>query len=177
MNSWPPAPSRRGLPPGAYIVTAGTYLKRPHLNSEEKLDLHLRLLHDCAIEFGWRLEAWAVFSNHYHFVGHKSEESASLEDFLEKLHGCSSREVNRLDGILGRKVWFRYLDKELTFERSYFARLNYVHNNPVKHRLVTDARAYRWCSAEWFFREADEPFYRTISSFKTDRVNVYDDFD
>jgi putative transposase len=177
MSSWPHAPSRRGLPPGAYVVTAGTYLKQRLLDSDKKLDLHLDLLHQLALEFGWQLEAWAVLSNHYHFVGHKPEAGASLKEFLGKLHSCSSRELNRLDQLSGRKVWYSYFDKHLTFETSYLARLNYVHNNPVRHQVVEDARAYRWCSAEWFFQRADEPFYKTVSNFKYDEVSMYDDYD
>jgi len=159
------------------MVTTGTYGKRRYLDCESKLDLHLRLIFECALEFGWNLEAWAVFSNHYHFVAHKPEEAADLETFLGKLHSCSSREINRLDSVTGRKVWYRYYDTHLTFEKSYLARLNYVHTNPVKHGLVTNPRAYRWCSADWFFLQADRPFYETVCSFKTDQVNVVDDFD
>ena len=33
--------------------------------------------------------------------------------------------------------------------KSYLARLNYVHQNPVKHGLVRVANQYRWCSAAW----------------------------
>ena len=50
--------------------------------------LHRGLL-AVADEFGWRLEAWAVFSNHYHFVGHspkESDDAESLTGMLGKLH-------------------------------------------------------------------------------------------
>lgn len=85
--------------------------------------------------------------------------------------------MNQLDGMAGRKVWCSYLDKESHLRKVVLCEAELRSQHPVKHRGVTDARAYRWCSAEWFFREADEPFYRTISSFKIDRVNVCDDFD
>jgi|ERR1044072_452000 putative transposase len=175
--SWPHAPSRLGLPPGAYIVTAGTMHKQLFLDSPTKLDLHLNLLFECAREFGWRLEAWAVFANHYHFVAHKHDDSADFETFLGKLHSCSSREINKLDGLTGRKVWYRYWDTHLTYEKSYLARLNYVRCNAVKHKLVEDPRKYKWCSAEWFYQQADRPFHDTVCSFKIDNVNVIDDFD
>jgi len=157
------------------MITAATLNKVKLLDSSEKLDAHLALLFEIAAEFGWELEAWAVFPNHYHFVAHNAADN--LSEFLNKLHGCSSRAVNRFDGVTGRKVWYEFWDTHLTFERSYLARLNYVHTNPVKHRVVVDARKYRWCSAEWFFLGADRPFYDTVCSFKTDTVNVYDDFD
>jgi putative transposase len=56
------------------------------------------------------------------------------------------------------------------------ARLNYVHQNPLKHGLVPIANQYRWCSTAWFERTATPAQVKTIYSFKTDEVNVRDDF-
>jgi putative transposase len=159
------------------MVTAGTLYKERLLDTKEKLDAHTKLLFDLAQEFGWELQAWAVFANHYHFVGLSPDEGANLGKFLNKLHSCSARSINRLDGVAGRQVWYQFWDTSLTFERSYLARLNYVHRNAVKHKLVDDPRQYPWCSADWFFQQAERSFHETASSFKTDEVNVFDDFD
>ncbi|HVT11832.1 MAG TPA: transposase [Fimbriimonadaceae bacterium] len=175
MSSWPHAPNRSACPPGSYMVTASTLDKVKLLDTSEKLDQHQQLLFEVAAEFGWELQAWAIFPNHYHFVAANREDN--LSNLLNKLHGSSSRAVNRLDGVHGRKVWYEFWDTRLTYERSYLARLNYVHTNPVKHGIVLDPRKYRWCSAEWFFLRADRPFYETVCSFKTDRLNVKDDSD
>jgi len=51
-----------------------------------------------------------------------------------------------------------------------------VHRNPVKHGLVKVANQYPWCSAAWFERTASPAQVKTIYSFKTDKVNVYDDY-
>lgn len=75
-----------------------------------------------------------------------------------------------------RKVWFQYWETRLTFEKSYLARLKYVHNNPVKHGLVRVATEYPWCSAAWFERTADRSFYRTITGLGIDKINVRDDY-
>jgi putative transposase len=157
------------------MVTAATLHKAKLLDTAAKLDTHQDLLFEIAEEFGWELQAWAIFPNHYHIVATNKEDTMAA--FLNKLHACSSRAINRIDGVSGRKVWFQYRDTQLTYERSYLARLNYVHTNPVKHGIVLDPRKYHWCSAEWFFLRADRPFYETVSSFKTDEVNVEDDFD
>lgn len=130
-----------------------------------------------AKEYGWQLEAWAVFSNHYHFVGHALESAATLKPFLTHLHAETAREVNQRDAVTKRQVWFNFWDTELTFEKSYLARLNYVHQNAVKHKLVPVANQYRWCSAAWFERTARLAQVKTIYSFKTDKIQVVDDFD
>ena len=124
-----------------------------------------------------QLEAWAVFSNHYHFVGYALEDAATLKPFLSHLHADTARNVNLRDDKPGRQVWYNFWETELTYEKSYFARLNYVHQNPVKHRLVSVANQYRWCSAAWFERTATPAQLKTIYSFKTDRIRVIDDFD
>jgi len=130
-----------------------------------------------ARQYCWQLEAWAVFSNHYHFVGHAIEDAKTLKPFLIHLHADAAREVNDLDNEAGRQVWYNYWDTELTFEKSYLTRLNYVHQNAVMHGLVLVANQYRWCSAAWFERTATPTQVKTIYSFKTDRIRVVDDFE
>jgi putative transposase len=176
-RDWPHAPLHRLSGQGTYIVTAGTYQKEHHFGAAARLDYLEATLLDRANEAGWQLEAWAVFSNHYHFVGHARPGCEPLGDWLVRLHRETATHVNEIDRLAGRCVWFNYWDTELTFERSYRARLNYVHQNPVKHGLVRVANQYRWCSAAWFERTATPAQVRTIYGFKIDHVNVRDDFD
>jgi putative transposase len=74
-------------------------------------------------------------------------------------------------------VWDQYWDTHLTFQKSYLARLHYVHNNPVHHGLASIASAYPWCSAAWFERTASPSFVQTVYNFPSDGLNVQDDFD
>src|SRR5204862_3841690 len=123
---------------------------------------------------------WAMFSNHYHFVGHSPEDqpdASSLPDMLSVLHVETAGLVNDLDDARGRQVWFNFRDTRLTHQRSYLARLNYTHQNAVKHGLVPVANQYPWCSARWFERTARPAQIDTIYRFKMNRVNVPDDFD
>jgi putative transposase len=175
-RAWPHAPLHRLSEQGTYIVTAGTYGKEHHFRGAERLDHLEASLLALAKDAGWQLEAWAVFSNHYHFVGHAQPGCQDLADWLAKLHRETATHVNDLDGASGRRVWFNYRDTELTFQNSYLARLNYVHQNAVKHGLVPVANQYRWCSAAWFERTASLAQVRTIYGFKIDQVNVPDDF-
>lgn len=101
----------------------------------------------------------------------------SLRNLIAEFHSSSATEINRMDGTAGRKVWFNYWDTQLTYEGSYFARLNYVHYNAVKHGLVRRANEYPWCSAAWFERTATAAQIKTIYGMKVDRVKVDDDYD
>jgi putative transposase len=105
---WPHAPAHRLGEKGAYMVTAGTCEKRHFLNSPDRLDLVLSLLFECATEFEWQLQAWAVMSNHYHFVALSPDDPKSPGIMLGKLHGAIAKELNAEDGTEGRKVFYQY---------------------------------------------------------------------
>jgi putative transposase len=177
--SWPHAPEHQLCVRGTYFVTASTYLQAHRFASKSRLVVLHRGLLKVAADFGWQLEAWAVFSNHYHFVGHspaEAETANSLSQMLGRLHEKTAKWINRLDGAPGRKVWHNYRETRLTFEKSYLARLNYTHQNPVKHGLVVLANQYPWSSARWFERNASAAHIKTIYRFKIGQVHVADDF-
>jgi putative transposase len=158
------------------MVTAGTFQKHHFFDSPPRLDVLTRALHTVSQEFGWRLQAWSVFANHYHFVGLSPDDAKSLPKMIAKVHANTARFINAEQAAPGRKVWFQYRDTHLTFEHSYLARLHYTYHNPVKHGLTRDAQDYPWCSAAWFAQNAPAAFRATVESFKVDQVNVPDDF-
>jgi putative transposase len=173
---WPHAPAHWLFEPGIFMVTAGTYHKQHHLGTPERRDFFLHSLFAHAEEFGWKLHAWAVLANHYHFLAVSPQDPGTLRTFLGKLHMTTAKKLNEMDREAGRKIWYQYWDSRISFERSYLARLNYVQQNPVHHGLVADAENYRWCSAGWFAQNASPAFVSTVKSFKTDLLHVPDDF-
>lgn len=177
--SWPHAPTHQLAEAGTFMVTAGTYLKTHHFRTPQRLEVLQRSLLKVAQDFGWQLEAWAIFSNHYHFIGYSpasADEAHSLSDMLSVLHTRTAGWLNRIDKTPGRQVWHNFWETRLTYQKAYLARLNYVHQNAVKHGLVAVASRYRWCSARWFERRASAAMVRSIYRFKTGRISVRDDF-
>ena|SRR5438132_10794645 len=175
MPEWHHAPIHKLSETGAYCVTAGTYLKQKFFHRGKQLEMLQELFFATAERWRWSLQAWALFPNHYHFVGF-SDDAESLRKMLNEFHSTSARELNSLDGTRGRQVWFQYWDTHLTSAGSYLARLRYVHENAVHHGVVARASNYRWCSADWFERNATNAFYKAVSTMKTDRVSIVDDF-
>lgn len=174
MPDWPHSPPHKLIEPGAYMVTAGTYGKAKFFNTPERLSLIQNLLFELADDWKWQIQAWAIFGNHYHFIALSPDNP--LKTLVNQLHSLSSRAINRLDGTKSRRIWFQYWDSHLTYLRSYFARLNYVPNNPVHHGLVSVASRYDWCSAFWFEQNATPAFFKTVCSFKTDKLKIEDNF-
>jgi putative transposase len=177
---WPHAPKHQLAERGTYFVTASTYQKAHHFRGAKRLRVLHRGLLTVAGQFGWQLEAWAVFSNHHHFIAHSpadAVDASSLSALLGMLHVKTAGWVNNLDEAPARQVWFNFWETKLTHQRSYLAPLNYVHQNAVKHGLVPVASQYPWCSAAWFERTASPAMVKSIYRFKTDRISVADDFE
>jgi putative transposase len=177
---WPHAPLHQLAAGGTFFVTASTYKKEHHFSTSSRLAVLHRGLLSVTERYGWKLQAWAVFSNHYHFIAHSPRDTLnaeSLSDMLSMLHVKTSEWANKLDKQTGRRVWFNFRESAITHQRSYQARLNYVHQNAVKHGLVPVASHYPWCSAAWFERTASSAMVKSIYRFKTDRLAIEDDFD
>ena len=173
---WHHRPAHVFLPNTMYMVTAGT-LHKEHIYHDS---LRLQLLHGALFQvaeaFAWKMQAWALFCNHYHFIAQSPAEAGTLKTMIQRFHSQTSRTVNQLDGTPGRKVWFQYWDTCLTYEKSYYVRLNYVHHNPVKHGLVSAATQYPYCSASWFVEHAEPSYRRKVESFRHEQANIRDDF-
>jgi putative transposase len=177
---WPHAPTHQLAVRGTYIVTGSTYKKAHFFRGAKRLRVLNRGLLTVAGQFGWQLEAWAVFSNHYHFVAHSPRDAldaSGLSAMLSVLHVKTSTWFNNLDNQSGRQVWINFWDARIKHQKSLLARLNYVHQNAVKHGLVPLAWQYPWCSAAWFERTASPAMVKAIYRFKTDKISVADEFE
>jgi len=167
IGTWPHGPLHLFVPNALYIVTASTLYRQHIFDTPEKPHLLQDTLFEVMLAYGWELQSWALFANHYHFIARAPEDGATLKRLIPRLHSQSARLVNEIDQTPGRRVWFQYWDTCLTHEKSYYARLNYVHNNPVKHGLVPVAEQYPFCSAAWFKANAPQDFREKVESLKS----------
>ncbi|MFN0129459.1 MAG: REP-associated tyrosine transposase [Verrucomicrobiales bacterium] len=177
LQFWPHAPPHWLFQSGIYFVTASTYHREKIFTGSDLLDVVTRHLVESAVEHGWSLKAWAVLANHYHFLAESPAGSGiSLGPWLRTFHCRSATEANRLSGTPGRRVWMNYRETRITHQTSYLARIRYVNENPVHHGLVRSPLSYPWCSATWFERNAPRSFVESVARFKTNRINVWDEF-
>ena len=158
------------------MLTAGTLAKAHLFNTPAKLDLFRDTTFELLANYAIELRAWAFFANHYHLIASFAGATGEQRTFLRHLHRELAIRLNQRDGRPGRKVMYQFWDSALTYEKSYLARLHYVHQNAVRHRLVTTGAEYPWCSARWFESNARDAFVRSVYSFKIDRLSVMDEF-
>ena len=177
-QDWPHAPPHRLAQSGVYFVTARTRDQVHRLAEDTMKDWFEAKLFELAGEFGWQLEAWCVLSNHYHIVAHSPagvDSAESLSKMLQKLHSLTTKELNRREQKPGRtRLWQNFRETHLTYQRSYLARLNYVHQNAVHHGLARVGSDWKWCSAKKFKESVTSAWLKTIASFNYDEIAAED---
>jgi len=169
-------PAHRFQPHGAYIVTAGIYGKRHILSASELKSAVCANMAALAEQYGWQLQAWSVWSNHYHFVALAPEDATTLKALTRTLHSQTAIAANRLHRTPGRRVWYQYWDSCIDSDRAYYERLKYVHLNPLKHGWEDEPEAYPFCSYGWFLDGAESATRKRVASAREENVQIYDDF-
>jgi len=133
-----------------FIVTAACFEHNPiiGLSHERMAECETELL-KISHEVSTCVFAWCLLPNHYHLL----LRTVQIEELLRRLgkfHGSSSFKWNREDGVRGRKVWFRAVERSMRSERHFYASLNYVNHNAVKHGYVEKWQDWPYSSAKQY---------------------------
>ena len=168
----PPHQTDRGL---ALFLTASTVGRQRHLAGSERRDSFWELIQGGASSLSIELVAWVILEEHYHLIVVPTGLE-KVEDWIERIHACSSRGWNREDAAPGRQVWYQYWDRSLWTDGDLWSRINYIHANPVKHGYVSAPEDWRWSSYR-SFAELDDPEQKELCDrFPAPRRIPDDDF-
>jgi putative transposase len=127
-----------------YFITAST-AKKERIIEGAKLTAFVSLLLEVMKFYGFELMGWVILREHYHLLL-RITKGLELPDFMRSFHGKSAFLFNKMDNLAGRKIWYQYWDRCISDEDSMYRRLNYIHNNPIKHGYVKDLIDYRYSS-------------------------------
>ncbi|MCK4353067.1 transposase [candidate division WOR-3 bacterium] len=159
-----------------YMITAATYQKIPYFKSNPNKSYLLDLLYNKFTQADWKIDAWVILDNHYHLLAQAPHNASSLSAIIKEIHKFTAIQFNKEDNVAGRKVWWNYWDACITFESSYFARLNYIHYNPVKHGYVATPQDWNFSSYLKFCKIDPGGANRIEKEYPFNKVKVKDDF-
>jgi putative transposase len=139
------APPHYGGELNLFLITAACFEHRSILADPGRLtEFSDALVIGMQKNLGLRAVAWVVQPNHYHILVRTDPDV--LGPWLARLHNGKSTQWNREDETPKRKVWHRFADRRMRSENHYYATLNYIHANPVKHGHVSKATDWPWSS-------------------------------
>jgi putative transposase len=135
-----------------YFVTVSTVNKERILSSDDHFNLWANAFKGLVAEFQVEAAAWVALPNHSHML-FLPRNGPDLGKFMKRLNGRTSHELNTLDGVRGRSVWYSYWDTCIRGERDFWTRFNYIHYNPVKHGYVTEPEDWRFSSYHSYYND------------------------
>lgn len=134
---------------GHYLIPAACYEHKPIIGvGPERMGLFES---DLLGEVGQNSSAifgWVVLPNHYHVLVDAPDVNRLLHS-LGQFHGRTSFRWNGEDRQRGRQIWFRAVETAIKSEPHFWATLNYVLNNAVRHGYVD-----RW--QDWAYSNASQ---------------------
>ena len=161
---------------GLYLITAACFEHKPVIGmSPERMQafesaLLTELQEQCKTVF-----AWTLLPNHYHALVDTNDVKRLLRE-LARLHGRSSFEWNGAEDRRGRKVWFNAAETAMKSERHFWATMNYVLHNAVRHGYVECWTDWPYCSARTYLEAVGrEQAKRTWMKYPL--LNYGDDWD
>ena len=145
-----------------YLLTAACFEHAPVIGQthERMTEFENTLLGVCEA-FASTTYAWCVLSNHYHVLL-KTDQLKPLLAEIGRMHGRTSHSWNGTDGLRGRKIWFNCFERAIRSHRHFWASMNYVHHNPVKHGYVDCWQDWPWSSATTFIEQVGRDKVQTL---------------
>ncbi len=154
-----------------------TFRRTRLLDEKAKERLLSSLLKSCEIH-GWKLEDWVILDNHYHIMVAAPEDKTSLSTFVAEYHKFTALFIKRNNPAAESlpKIFNNYWYTCISYESSYYARLNYIYYNPVKHGYVQHAQDYQWGSFSIRYC-GEKPYIEKLAkAFPFDEVKIEDDY-
>ena len=138
--------------PHTYMLSAAHFEHTSIMNAKpRRREFQDKLLAFSAERAGAEVFAWCILPTHWHLLAR-----VKLDRFgaaMGRLHNGTSTQWNREDGTPGRKVWHRFADRRIRNDAHYWASVNYIHANPVRHGSVANASQWPTSSIHLYMHE------------------------
>jgi putative transposase len=136
-----------------YHISASCYEHVPIIGfSSERMDAFSGAMIQTFQDIAATVHAWCVLPNHYHALV-TTEDLQAIIKSLGQLHGRLSLLWNREENAQGRHCWHRASDRAMRGEGHFWATVNYIHHNPVRHGYVEKWQEWPWSSAHEYLKD------------------------
>ncbi|WP_010647995.1 transposase [Oceanobacillus massiliensis] len=131
--------------PDTYYHVSSRGNRRDILFKEDRdYDVFFSILHHIHKNNPFKLASYCLMSNHYHLLICTTEQPISkVMSLLNKRYADYFNTKNNVTGHVFEK---RYFDKPIGTPYGLLEISRYIHLNPVKAGIVTNAESYKWSS-------------------------------
>jgi putative transposase len=114
--------------------------------SDDDYNYYRENLIDFKREFGCRIYAYCLMTNHVHLIIDPGKKPESLSLLMKRVAGRQTRYVNKLEDRSGSLWEGRYKSSIISTKEYLPACCRYIELNPLRAGMTTDPADYHWSS-------------------------------
>ena len=137
-----------------FFLTTNLALDQKHLSPDER-DAILNSFEIFHAKGAFLLFGYVVMSNHMHML--LSPQNQSLFPIMSEFKSASANQILASRKSRGPLWQPRYFDNIIRNVQSFWEKLEYIHNNPVKTGLVARGEDWRWSSRNAYVPGGNAP--------------------
>ncbi len=130
-------------------------------------------------EFGCKIYAYCLMTNHVHLIVDPGANPESLSKLMKGVAGRQTRYVNKLEKRSG-SIWEGRFKSSIISTEDYLpACCRYIELNPLRAGIVTNPASYKWSSYRYKVEGIKDPvvdlhpFYLALGSAEEERRQEY----
>lgn len=138
-------------------------INREYIFNNNSLKQHfIDLLRDKLSDYNSIVIAYCIMDNHAHLLLY-SENEKEISKLLQRLNGAYSNYYNKTKNRVGYVFRDRFLSQEISDVNGIVKCIKYIHNNPVKAKMVNSAEEYYFSSYNEYLNNSSDviDFYLT----------------
>ena len=151
-----PRRSRKNLNASFFHVIVQGHKKEYIFEKERYIYQYIKLLKKYIKETNIKIVAYCIMNNHAHFLL-RVENVQELSKFMHKINTLYARYYNyMLEDRVGYVYRDRFLSEPITSQRYLVECIKYIHNNPVKAKIVNHCSQYKFSSYNFFCKRLSQ---------------------
>ena len=161
-----------------HVSSRGNARADIYLQDADRLTF-IKILKNVCHQFNWALHAYCLMTNHYHLLIETPD--ANLSKGMRQLNGIYTQKLNKTHKRVGHLFQGRYKAIIVQQEAYLLELARYIVLNPVRARMVHNARQWPWSSYRSCagLDKIEEQYHRLLSCFGDNEMTAcanYSDF-
>lgn len=140
------------IPNAIYFITCVTYQRENLFFAPENISLFWKVVKNLKTIHPYKLCAHVLIYDHFHFLIMPQKKNISI--LMQSLKDNFSRQFKEIQGIKNNiRVWqYRFWDHIIRDKEDFKKHFDYIHYNPVKHRIVSKPEDFSQSSFKFWLK-------------------------
>ena len=167
-----------GLSKIYHIIARGNARKNIFLDDEDKSKF-MQIITNKKKKNEYTLYAYCLMNNHLHLL--LKEEEDNISRIMRRINTAYAYYFNKKYNRVGHVFQNRFRSEPVEDDRYLISLIRYIHNNPVKAKIVNQPYQYKWSSCSLYLKEQKsiidkEEILKFFSPDKAKAIRLFVDF-